>query len=90
MGETYAAMEWMAGSEWHLDHGTRGQGRLDVFARGLDNALWIKWWDGDSWHGWQSLGGSFKDAPCAVSWGSNRVDVFVRGMNDHLERLWLS
>ncbi len=63
-------------------------GRLDVFARGQDNALWHKWWDGDSWHNWQSLGGEFKDAPAAVSWGSNRIDVFVRGMNDHLWHKW--
>ena len=62
--------------------------RLDVFAKGQDNALWHKWWDGSIWHNWQNLGGQFKDTPGAVSWGPNRIDVFVRGMDDHLGHLW--
>ena len=31
-------------------------GRLDVFVRGTDNALWHKWYQ-NSWSGWESLGG---------------------------------
>ena len=27
--------------------------------------------------------------PAAVSWGSNRIDVFVRGLDDHLGHLWI-
>ena len=60
------------------------------FAKGGDNSLYHKWWAGDSWHNWQGLGGTFKDAPAAISWGTNRIDVFVRGTNDHLETLWWS
>lgn len=26
-----------------------GNNRIDVFARGIDNALWHTWWDGHSW-----------------------------------------
>jgi hypothetical protein len=66
------------------------QNRLDVFAKGTDNQLYHKWWDGSSWHPWQKLGGTFKDSPAAVSWGQNRIDVFVRGMDDHLGQLWRS
>lgn len=62
--------------------------RLDVFARGMDDALWHKWWDGSTWHNWQSLGGKFKDSPAAVSWGAHRIDVFVRGMDDALWHKW--
>ena len=31
-------------------------GRLDVFVRGKDNALWHKWYD-RGWSAWESLGG---------------------------------
>ena len=62
--------------------------RLDVFAKGTDQQLGHRWWDGSAWHGWQTLGGQFKGSPAAVSWGANRIDVFVRGMDDHLGHLW--
>ena len=55
-------------------------GRLDVFARGTDNALWHKWYDG-GWLDWESLGGVIASDPSAVSWGHGRIDVFARGTN---------
>jgi len=61
-----------------------GAGRLDVFARGQDNAMWHRAWDGTAWTGWQSLGGGFSSAPVAVSWGPNRIDVFARGLDNAL------
>lgn len=61
-------------------------GRLDVFARGADNALWHKWYAG-SWSGWENLGGGLHSAPAAVSWASDRIDVFVRGTDDRLHTL---
>ena len=35
-------------------------------------------------------GGTFKGGPAAVSWGQgeHRIDVFVRGQDDHLGHLW--
>jgi hypothetical protein len=30
---------------------------------------------------WQSLGGLFSGDPGACSWGENRLDVFVRGLD---------
>lgn len=62
--------------------------RLDTFARGTDNALWHKWWDGSRWSDWESLGGTLTSAPAAVSWGANRIDVFARGQGDRLYHLW--
>lgn len=58
--------------------------RLDVFAKGTDNQLWHKWWNGSSWSGWENLGGVFLHNPAAVSWGPNRIDVFVEGTNNHV------
>ena len=37
-------------------------GRLDVFVRGTDKALWHKWFDG-RWSGWESLGGVLTSSP---------------------------
>ena len=62
--------------------------RLDVFARGQNNALWHKWWDGSRWSNWEDLGGVLTSAPAAVSWGPNRIDVFGRGQNQSLWHKW--
>src|SRR5581483_7891113 len=64
-----------------------GSGRLDVFVRGTDNALWHKWYDG-SWHDWESLGGVLTSDPSVASWGSGRLDVFVRGLDSVLWHKW--
>jgi hypothetical protein len=69
-----------------------GDGRLDVFVRGSDDRLWQRschitigggnLCDGGDWSGWQAPpvgGGALGSAPAAVSWGSGRIDVFVRG-----------
>src|SRR3712207_8302129 len=41
-------------------------GRLDVFGRGQDNALWHKWFD-NGWSDWESLGGGLSSEPDARS-----------------------
>lgn len=61
-----------------------GAGRMDLFARGQDNALWHRDWDGSGWTGWLPLGGGLDSAPAAVSWGQGRVDVFARGLDSGL------
>ena len=43
-----------------------------------------------AWHDWQTLGGAFKGAPAAVSWGPHRIDLFVQGTDDHLGHFWCS
>lgn len=62
-------------------------GRLDVFARGTDSALWHRWYD-NGWSGWESLGGVITSAPTAVSWASGRIDVFARGGDSALWHKW--
>jgi hypothetical protein len=53
--------------------------RIDAFARGTDNALWHRAWNGTSWSAWDSLGGTLTSDPSAASQGAGTVDVFVRG-----------
>jgi hypothetical protein len=42
------------------------------------------WYSGGTWYGPQSLGGVLTSAPAAVSWGANRIDVVVRGGQNHI------
>jgi len=37
--------------------------------------------DGSSWSGWQSIGGRTLSEPALSSWGGNRLDVFVLGLD---------
>ncbi|WP_052914317.1 tyrosinase family protein [Protofrankia coriariae] len=64
-----------------------GSGRLDVFARGTDSALWHRWYD-NGWSEWESLGGVLTSEPAAVSWASGRIDVFARGTDSALWHRW--
>ena len=41
--------------------------------------MYHRGWDGSNWGGWENLGGVIYEAPSCVSWGSNRIDCFVRG-----------
>ncbi len=68
-----------------VDSASWAPGRLDVFGRGGDNALWHTWFDG-SWHAWESLGGVLGAGPGAVSSSPGRLDVFVRGTDSNLYR----
>ncbi|HZG92446.1 MAG TPA: hypothetical protein VEZ42_19735 [Pseudonocardia sp.] len=61
-----------------------GPGRLDVFARGTDDRLWHRAFDGARWWDWTSLGGSLRSAPAVASWSAGRLDVVVRGSDGAL------
>lgn len=66
-----------------------GVNRLDVFVRGMENALWHKAWTGDAWSGWENLGGGLSSSPAATSWGENRIDIFVLDPNRQVsEFVW--
>jgi spore germination protein YaaH len=69
------------------DASSWGPGRLDVFAKGPDNALWHKYYAG-GWSSWSSLGGQLTSEPAAVSWGKGRIDVFARGTNNDLQHIF--
>jgi hypothetical protein len=70
------------------DLATAGTGRVDLVARGTDNAVWLRTFNGSSWGGWASLGGVVIDAPTIVSWGTNRLDVFATGLDHQLWHRW--
>jgi hypothetical protein len=53
-------------------------GRIDVFVRGADAAIWGNTWAG-SWSGWTSVGGVATSAPAAATRGTGRLDLLVRG-----------
>jgi hypothetical protein len=80
-----------APSDWHgpydLAVGALGEttvaswapNRLDIFyTRTIDPQLWHTWWNG-VWNGPEALGGWINAKPAAVSWGSGRLDIVVRG-----------
>lgn len=64
-----------------------GPQRLDVFARGTDDALWHRWFD-HGWHDWESLGGILTSAPGVTAWGPGRLDVVVRGTDNACWHKW--
>jgi hypothetical protein len=72
-----------------------GNNRLDVFARGADNEIWHRSWNGGRWVEWVSVGAppnpplsngsSTVSAPAAVSVSEGTIDLFVTGP---LNALW--
>jgi endoglucanase len=66
-----------------------GPGRLDVFVRGSDNALWHRYYaSAIGWSGWTSLGGQLASDPAAVSWGYGRLDIFAQGNDNALHHIY--
>jgi len=43
-----------------------GPGRLDVFLKGTDTALWHKNYTNNVWSAWEPLGGLLTPSPAAV------------------------
>ncbi|MEY2402792.1 MAG: hypothetical protein QOD38_343, partial [Acidimicrobiaceae bacterium] len=70
------------------DLATWGSGRVDLVARGTDNAVWLRTFNGSTWGNWINLGGVVIDAPTIVSWGTNRLDVFATGTDHQLYHAW--
>ena len=70
--------------------GRNKDGRLEVFGRGTDNALWNIWQTAanNGWSGWGSLGGAITSDPCIVSNSDGRLEVFVKGTNNALWHIW--
>jgi hypothetical protein len=69
-------------------------GRLDVFALNQNGRLTHKFYD-SGWKPWDEQWGStgvqnfkFVDAPAAVSWGPNRLDCFMRGVDSRMYHIW--
>ncbi|PQQ42115.1 hypothetical protein C6H65_05690, partial [Photorhabdus luminescens] len=65
-------------------------GRLEVFARGTDNALWHIWQTAPNsgWSGWQSLGHTITSNPAVYANADGRLEVFARGTDNTLWHIW--
>jgi hypothetical protein len=50
--------------------------------------MWHRWWDGNGWGGWESLGGTLLEQPSCVSWAANRLDCFARGTDRAMWHRW--
>ncbi len=59
-------------------------GRLHVFVRGGDGAVWTKRFENSRWSGWSSLGGGIVGEPSVVASGPGRLDLFARFDDDSL------
>jgi acylphosphatase len=65
-------------------------GRLEVFARGTDNALWHIWQTApnNGWSGWASMGGIITSVPSVGRNLDGRLEVFARGTDGALWHIW--
>jgi hypothetical protein len=72
--------------------GNNLDGRLEVFVRGSDNALWHIWQTkpNNGWSGWSSLGGVIRGGPVGSRNADGRLEVFVKGTDDALWHTWQS
>ena len=61
---------------------------MEVFALMPGGQLWNRYWDGTSWHDWESLGGELEGQPAASSWGADRLDVFAPGRDGRIWHRW--
>ena len=62
-----------------------GAGRVDLFVRGADAALWHRGWTTASgWLPWERLGGVLTSGPAATSTSFGRVDVYMAGTDGGL------
>ncbi|QRP46310.1 glycoside hydrolase family 27 protein [Amycolatopsis sp. FDAARGOS 1241] len=57
-------------------------GRVDVYVRGLDNAVWQRTYDGKHWGGWRRLGGNLTDSPSVTADGT----LYTRGADG---KVWI-
>jgi C1A family cysteine protease/acylphosphatase len=70
--------------------GSNKDGRIEVFARGTNNALWHTWQTaaGGAFSGWASLGGVITSVPAVVANADGRLEVFARGTDGALWHIW--
>lgn len=63
---------------------------MEVFAIFDDGQLWDRYWDGTSWHPWESLGGEFQpgSTPAAAALGPDRLDVIALGRDGRTWQRW--
>ncbi len=70
--------------------GKNADGRLELFVRGTDNAVWHKWQTApnNGWSGWASLGGIITSNIAVGNNADGRLELFVRGTDNALWHMW--
>ena len=82
--------ESLGGSFFSTPATVRVGNQLHVFGVDAENAtLMHKYWNGDSWVGWEDLGGGpLASLASASSWGPDRFDVWAVAQNGSLQHLY--
>nr|MCC8460292.1 hypothetical protein [Photorhabdus aegyptia] len=65
-------------------------GRLEVFVRGADKALWHIWQTAPNsgWSDWHSLGLTITSNPAVYANADGRLEVFARSTDNALWHIW--
>jgi hypothetical protein len=84
--QAQAAPEYAAGPaahcvSWEPD-------RLDCFSRAPGRNFVHRWRNGETWSGWENLGGTISGIGSCTSWGENRIDCFAVGSGSLWHRWW--
>ena len=84
---TIGYQTWTSGSR--LAAVSSGPNRIDLFARGNDDALWQSTFDGQYWSSWvqRTTANQLTSSPTVTSWGPGRLDVFWRDRTSSLSQL---
>jgi hypothetical protein len=82
-GPSQTGWETVSGVPMSTYATTWGANHLDIIGVDAAGVVMHKWWDGSAWlpsSGWETLTGASTRAarPFAISWGANRLDIFVR------------
>jgi len=67
-----------------------GDEPMEVFAIFADGRLWDRYWDGATWHPWESLEGELQpgSTPAAAASGPDRLDVIALGRDGQTWQRW--
>jgi peptidoglycan hydrolase-like protein with peptidoglycan-binding domain len=71
----------------NISSGINKDGRLEIFVRGTDRAVWHKW-QSNGWSGWHSLGGRITSNIGVGQNKDGRLEVFARGTDNALWHKW--
>jgi hypothetical protein len=63
---------------------------MEIFAIFPDGQLWDRYWDGATWHPWESLEGDLLpgSTPAAAAVGADRLDVLALGRDGRTWHRW--
>jgi hypothetical protein len=64
-------------------------GRIDLFVLGIDNQIYHGWGDGETWQGWENMGGPGMHGLAVAARGPQRLDLFtigtdIQGADNHM------